>query len=190
MTKVKSKKVKKPAAARQSVAKPPAGWYDRRFFCQLLAISPQQFHRKYQDLVPAADQKMIDRTKYFRGRALLNAWLDDELKNASAAAAMSGEDPLLAGGGGSPALERYRHARAGLAEIELQEREQKVVDVRVLLPMLSGYINAVKGFGDYLNRNNHRQLLDLFNDAMQTALEATERLGEQLTKQQEAADAG
>lgn len=37
-------------------------------------------------------------------------------------------DPLLTGGA-SPALEAYRKFRAGLAEIELNERRRRMVDV-------------------------------------------------------------
>ncbi len=60
----------------------------------------------------------------YDGQALV-AW------HAARSAGGGDGDPLLAGGGASPALESYRKFRAGLAEIELNERRRRMVDIDV-----------------------------------------------------------
>jgi len=59
----------------------------------------------------------------YNGQALV-AW------HAARTAGGGDGDPLLTGGA-SPALESYRKFRAGLAEIELNERRRRMVDVDV-----------------------------------------------------------
>jgi hypothetical protein len=61
----------------------------------------------------------------YDGQALV-AWY------AARSAGGSDGDPLLSGGA-SPALESYRKFRAGLAEIELNERKRRMVDIDVFL---------------------------------------------------------
>lgn len=65
--------------------------------------------------------------------------------------AAAGDDPLLAGTD-SPGLERYRLARAALAELELDERQKNVVRVEVIRDALLRFADILRRLGDRLNR--------------------------------------
>jgi len=77
-------------------------------------------------------------------------------------------DDMLVGES-SPALERYRTARAGLAELDL-EREQKThVALADLGPALSRFTARLRQAGEILQRRFGSDASDILNDAIEEA---------------------
>jgi len=66
-------------------------------------------------------------------------------------AASSPDDPLLAGGD-SPALERYRLAKAKHAELDLEQRKGELIDKEKCRDVLARWGNVIRKMGDRLSK--------------------------------------
>jgi hypothetical protein len=89
--------------------------------------------------VPAAAIRQDGRNTFIKVRDLIDALVARErAKGASA------EDELLAGGGDSPALEKYRAMRAGQEEIKLQRMRGQSVQVDEVKTGLQQIAGAVR----------------------------------------------
>ncbi len=62
-----------------------------------------------------------------------------------------GDDPMLAAGD-SPALERYRNARADLSELELAEKRQQLHPTDFILHVLKQWAGVYRRLGERLSR--------------------------------------
>jgi hypothetical protein len=78
-------------------------------------------------------------------------------------------------GGDSPAMERFRLARAKLAELDLQEREKSSVPIGDLLPILAGVAGPLRKCGDDLGKLHGPGAQALLNAALQAYLDALQR---------------
>lgn len=75
-------------------------------------------------------------------------------------------DPLLSTGGDSPALERYRAARAAMAELDLKERQGELVARRFVLDHWNCIGGALRNFGVDLQRQFGRDAFDLWEQTL------------------------
>lgn len=126
----------------------------------LLGVSARKL-RDYAD-APRLDNDTYD------AKALVAWW-------TGRAAGSADPDPLLAGGM-SPALERYRLARASREELELDARR------RVLLPRegvhhgLAAIARIIRGCGERLQRQCGREALEILNESLDDAQREIDRL--------------
>jgi phage terminase Nu1 subunit (DNA packaging protein) len=75
-------------------------------------------------------------------------------------------DELLAGGD-SPNLERYRAAKAALAELELEERKKKIISVQELRTVVLGpCAGFIRRAGERLGKRFGLEALNTINDAL------------------------
>jgi hypothetical protein len=81
------------------------------------------------------------------------------------AAAADIDDPMLAGDG-SPALERYRLARAKLAELDFSQRCGQLVPVADFVGMLGPLSAILRGAGDELGIKYGADAQRLLNDSL------------------------
>lgn len=70
------------------------------------------------------------------------------------------DDPMLAGGD-SPALERYRNARADLAEMDKADREGRTVDAEKVKIALLFIADDMNELGEHYQRQNNKSAFDL-----------------------------
>ena len=100
------------------------GWFDLASMARVFDITPQGFAKTVRPLIDPADIRNAgERGRVMiRARGAINAWTEHK------ASRVAGGDPLLAAGGPSPALERYRTAKARDAEMDLALRERTHVD--------------------------------------------------------------
>jgi hypothetical protein len=78
----------------------------------------------------------------------------------------SDSDAALGAGVNSPALEKYRIAKAKLAELELREREGNLIP-RVEIHTHLGRLGAIlKGCGERLQRDHGAAALEIWNEAI------------------------
>ncbi len=82
--------------------------------------------------------------------------------------APSGEDDLL-GGDSSPNLEKYRAARARLAELDLLERERSLLRVDVMRDALSRMSSIIRDAGDILQRQFGTEASKILIEALDDA---------------------
>ena len=97
--------------------------------------------------------------------AVVRALHDFLAANRHKLAGASGDDPLLAGVN-SPALERYRSARAKLAELDLQERENQLLPLDKVHDALSRLGSIMRLAGETLQRQFGPDALAIIDDAL------------------------
>jgi len=76
------------------------------------------------------------------------------------------DDPLLQGGGNSPALERYREERASLAKLDRLEREGELIPRREGREALAQVATLIRGAGDALSRQFSPQAAEILHEAL------------------------
>ena len=122
----------------------PVEWLSHHTVARLCGLSTSQFNRSIRPLVtdPSAERKR-GRAVVLRARDYVRAWCEHKIAEARLPA--DGDELLAADGTDSPALERYRAARAGLAELELHERVGRLIprdEYRAAGTRLSSHIQA------------------------------------------------
>ena len=83
------------------------------------------------------------------------------------------EDPML-GGPVSPALERFREARASIAELDFLKRTGEVIDREQIHEVFSRIANVLRGAGEKLERDFGGDARAVFD----TALDEAERVAD------------
>lgn len=94
--------------------------------------------------------------------------LSEMLQWAKANRWCKSDDPLLAGGD-SPNLERYRGARADLAELDREQRVGNLVSVEELAPVLLQAAGLIRGAGEKLQRLFGPDAFAIFSEAVDAA---------------------
>ena len=77
----------------------------------------------------------------------------------------SATDPLLTGGD-SPGLERYRLAKAALAELDLANRKGELIDVGKCKDMLSRWATIIRRMGERLGKRFGNDASEAVNDSL------------------------
>jgi phage terminase Nu1 subunit (DNA packaging protein) len=96
-----------------------------------------------------AKQKMPGRPKEYRLDRIA-VWLRTE-GPGSKALKIATDDPLLAEGD-SPALERYRLAKAKHAELDLEHRKGELIDVNKCRDILGQWASVIRKMGDRVSK--------------------------------------
>lgn len=76
------------------------------------------------------------------------------------------DDPLLSADGDSPGLERYRQAKAALAELELEERKGTLLSRDKARSTLGRWASIVRRLGERLGRRYGPEATTAVNDAI------------------------
>lgn len=138
----------------------PEFWFRRHDIARMLGVRPQYFDARIRPKIPKDLIEKRGHEVWVYGRAAMEAWSlsNTELRHFPKADSLPGRensgDPMLAGSGrDSPALERFRMARALLAEADLREREKELADANVLLDFAMRYATHIREAGDQIRRN-------------------------------------
>ena len=83
-------------------------------------------------------------------------------------------DPTITGT--SPALERFRHARAGLAELELQAKQGQFLPRQLVHECFGRVASLLRAAGDRLKKDYGPEALKILNEALEDALRAVGEL--------------
>jgi len=78
----------------------------------------------------------------------------------------SSDDPLLASGGDSAGLERYRLAKAALAELELAERKRILLPVDKVRESLLRWATLVRRMGERLGKRFGHEAATVVSDTL------------------------
>ena len=148
----------------------PRGWFTRSEMAGFFDVSEQQFDQLYRRQVPPGAERTINRRPYFHARSLHNALLESERGKAPQTAGPDA-DPLLAGGD-SPNLERYRGAKADLAEMDLQERRGTHANLEELDGALMRFAGGIRRAGEVLQRRFGNEASDILNEGIDGAVAA------------------
>lgn len=100
-------------------------------------------------------------------------WLHDFLaENSAKLSRRSDEDDDLMQGEATPALERYRAAKADLAELELQDRRSQTIDRAEMHEKLAKSAATLRRVGEDLERTFGVEALEIYNDGIADAMRA------------------
>lgn len=169
----KPKRSKQQTAAKAQAA-PAAVLLSRVQMAEALNVRPEHFDKQYRPHIPADMVVMRGRRPFFP-LAVFRSILDGGISEATRRAQVrSDADPML-GGGTSPALERYRLARAKLAERELANAEGELIEIEKVGRLIDIYSGHVRRAGEAL----HRQISEEAGMILDRALDTAEREMEQ-----------
>jgi hypothetical protein len=134
-------------------------WLSRAQTATLLGVSVSQLANVVLGRLGKDDRRKDGRAELIRTRAAVKAFV--EFKTATAP--LDGPDDFN-DGEASPNLERWRLARAKMAELDLHLREGRLIDVELLSDRLRGLLDLLKGFGGTLQREFGRNAAVLYNE--------------------------
>lgn len=151
----------------------------RQQMAAMLGVNAQQFDRRYRPHIP---KKLIaasgtGRRTQFRPeavRAIVDALLQAEREKAQ----MANDEAMLLedGNTNSPAIERYRLAKAKLAELDLAEKQGNLIRPHLATTALTIVASKLRRLGERLARKHGNQVGDAIDRTLtecQTEMERT-----------------
>jgi hypothetical protein len=140
-------------------------WVQRGFVARVLGISSQTFDDAIRPRLSDTAATGAGRNLRFDLSACVAALVTYRLEQQKPAAS---EDPMLVGGD-SPNLERYRAAKAALAEMELEEKKKTHASLKDLNDALMRFASLVRRGGEILQRKFGNQASDILNESIDEA---------------------
>lgn len=77
------------------------------------------------------------------------------------------DEALLKADSQSPALERFRAARAALSEIELAERQEELLPLSLIQPFHNQLAHYIREAGEIMKRNGHTDAHEILNEQIE-----------------------
>ena len=146
------------------------GWLTTRRASEVFGLSGTGFAKTVRPLIPddAVDARGKGRPTLLYMPTVLAVWLRDRLDRALA---MADTDPMMTRGD-SPAMERYRAARANLAELDLSERHGKLVTLAKFQQRYLPVANRIRRAGTTLRRRFGPEAASVLEQAIDEATRA------------------
>jgi hypothetical protein len=132
-------------------AKPPKGWSTVATAAEFLDLTPQAIRQTY---LPAMADCDVDRKRTpltLRVSAVVDLMIQRRLDETKKHQPIQSDDPLLADGD-SPALERYRLAKAKHAELDLEQRKGELIDKEKCRDVLARWGSTIRKMGDRISK--------------------------------------
>lgn len=178
-----AKRTRSTAQKKQPAQKPEhpgTGWFTRAEMIAMFNISATQFDKKYKPLAPAEGVFDGRVCKYFHGRKLLDAWLNDELSKHKPKAIVDEDGDALD-------LSKMAHgdrlikAKAEREELKLQREREESVDRKAIHDLLTGIARYLRGSMESLQRRYGNEAAEIVSDALdQVEEEVNQTLNEEL----------
>lgn len=137
------------------------GWTTVREAADLLGITPQGIRASY---IPSLTDSDIRRGKPLRVRFVAIVDILTARRVAELAREAANGDQLLAGD--SPALERYRLAKAKHAELDLENRRGQLIDRTKCREVLGRWAAILRRTGEVLSSRYGNDTAEEMNDAL------------------------
>ncbi len=149
------------------VEEPADGWFDLATMADIFSVTPQSFWKTNRPLIDPKDIRNATQ----RGRVMIHARgaIDSWVAHKVQAATKNGADPLLVGGD-SLGLERYRLAKAELAEMDVQLRQKTHVDINTLNAEMMQFAAIIRRSGDALQRQFGNDAAKIVSGAIDAAV--------------------
>lgn len=133
----------------------------RSLLARVFGVTARHFDEQYARYAPTTAKRKVGREVEYHGRTLLDAWCESQKGKP---VDPTGGDPLLADGD-SPGLERYRNAKADLAEMERDRQKGELVPRSELEPVLMGLAGVMRRAGETLARRFGNEAAAVVNEA-------------------------
>jgi len=154
-----------PTSKKESKSKAGRGWFDLKTMAAIFGMTAQGFHKQLRPLI--APEDVTDAGKRGEVRIRARGAIDAHVQKAIEKAAAK-PDPLLQGAA-SPQLEKYRAARASMAELELAEKRGELIRLSELQPAFREYGSALRRAGELLQREFGNRASEILNEVLAEA---------------------
>jgi len=144
------------------------GWVTIRAAAELLGKTPSGVRRSFVPLLPPEAIVAEPTPCHLHAPTLIDALI------ARAKASILTSDPMAAEAD-SPALERWRAAKAELAEYELAEKRETVVPIEAVKDEMTAFSDSLRRFGERLMRRYGPDASRDMNKALDQAMAATRK---------------
>lgn len=141
---------------------PDPFWQPKAKAAELCAMGVRQFSDAIQPKLDKSAQRGAGATLRFHLPAVVATLVAYRLELAKP---IDG-DPLMADGGDSPNLERYRRLKGDEVELNLSERKGGLVRADKIIEALGPALSAMRGTGDRLARQFGNDAADIFNEGV------------------------
>jgi hypothetical protein len=161
----------------ESATKPTAndlerGWFTLADCAAAFDMTAQGFHKEVRPLLSPDDVRGEGR----RGTTVrLRGAIDAYAAKQAETKARKDPDPLMTGTE-SPALERYRAARASQEELRLGQMRDELIPRRELEPGLLRFAQVLRSAGDQLRRQCGADAAEILNAAVDDAVDGWQRM--------------
>jgi len=137
----------------------------------LCRLSPRQFDEAIRPRIEEQYQFGDGRNLRFEGHAVVAALVQYRVVQAAPKPSFGDDvDAELMAGGDSPGLERYRNAKADLAEMDRDVRRGHLVPMAELEPVLTSFASVIRGTGDNLQRKFGPDAAEMLNAGVSEAV--------------------
>jgi hypothetical protein len=141
--------------SRKKENKPGHGWVSRAAVAEMFDVTTAHVDKNLRRFIPPDKVKSIGGRTYLHGRSLLEGW----------AAAQRADDVLLSGDD-SPSMERWRSARADLAEMERDAQRRNLIPRDELDAEGMKLAGCIRRAGDALARRFGNDAASILNEAL------------------------
>jgi hypothetical protein len=147
-------------------------WVTPQALAAVFGVSYQQIHRCLKYLPSEAVRRSAEGRKtrvWVQGPAFVDFWVERAFRQRRAPSGDNGDPDIEATAGLSPALERYREARADHAELDLQERQRDLLPRERVHKVFLQIGRRLRDAGEQLQREHgaeaHEVLVEAIGDA-------------------------
>lgn len=142
----------------------PESWVKKATLAAMFDISDRSVERFLSKVIPADAVRGEGKGLEYHGKSIIVAWaIRHYAGTAPSVHAGNLADEMLVEGD-SPALERYRNARAALSELDLAERRGVVVHVDRFREHLVRAFRLIRRAGESLQRKFGNEASDILNE--------------------------
>lgn len=155
-----------------------AKWVDRAQCEAMLQCNRARFNSYWRPRFQDSEILKDGNKLYYRGSALLRIYADvqnNPHKNHPGKKAADETDPLLVGSD-TPALERYRLAKAELSELELAEKRKQLVSLELLKETWGPVVDVMRRAIMTIEKDYGRDAGEVIDDAIDEACDVIERV--------------
>lgn len=146
----------------------PESWVKKATLAAMLDISDMSVELYLGKLIPADAFRGEGLTLEFHGRSIITAWAIKNFAKVAASVPGSGVDEMLVEGD-SPALERYRNARAAMSELDLAERRGELVNLIEFRDVHQRAARVLRKTGEQLQRKCGHEAWEIFDEGLVAA---------------------
>lgn len=166
------------------------GWFSITEAAEIFGLTVMGFRTSILPLVQEEDRrKPKPNVVLLRARGVIEAYAA-KLAARSTERPTTDDDAVMMAGGNSPALERFRAAKAELTEMEVARQRRTHVNTRDFHDLLMRFASLVRKGGEILQRRFGPDAADIHNRAVDEAVELIGREGPQQSDIRSDGDAG